>query len=61
MITRMDRYIGNVTALIDWLSLTNDTIVIFTSDNGTTHLKLEVDYNFFDSVGSSFVALIRTA
>ena len=52
MITRMDRYIGNVTALIDRLSLTNDTIVIFTSDNGTTHLKLEVDYNFFDSVGN---------
>jgi arylsulfatase A len=24
--------------------------VVFTSDNGTTHLKLEVDYDFFNSV-----------
>jgi arylsulfatase A len=24
---------------------------VFTSDNGTTHLKEEVDYDFFDSVG----------
>ena len=37
--------------MIDRLGLTKDTIVIFTSDNGTTHLKLEVDYDFFDSVG----------
>jgi len=37
--------------LIERLGLTEDTIVIFTSDNGTTHLKLEVDYDFFDSVG----------
>ena len=51
MITRMDRYIGNLVKLIDQLGLTNDTIVIFTSDNGTTHLKLEVDYDFFNSVG----------
>jgi arylsulfatase A-like enzyme len=51
MITRMDRYVGNVLNLIEKLNLTNDTIVIFSSDNGTTHLKLEVDYDFFDSVG----------
>ncbi|MFP6738241.1 MAG: arylsulfatase [Planctomycetota bacterium] len=51
MITRMDRYIGRVLDLIDDLGLTNNTIVIFTSDNGTTHLKQEVDYNFFNSVG----------
>ena len=51
MITRMDRYVGNVVKLIEKLGLTNDTIVIFTSDNGTTHLKLEVDYDFFNSVG----------
>ena len=49
MITRMDRYVGNLIHLIDRLGLTKDTIVIFTSDNGTTHLKLEVDYDF-DSV-----------
>ena len=51
MITRMDRYVGNVLNLVEKLNLTNDTIVIFSSDNGTTHLKLEVDYDFFDSVG----------
>ncbi len=51
MITRMDRYIGNVLQLIDELNLADNTIVIFSSDNGTTHLKDEVDYDFFNSVG----------
>jgi arylsulfatase A-like enzyme len=51
MITRMDRYIGNVMKLVKELGLEDDTIVVFTSDNGTTHLKEEVDYDFFNSVG----------
>ncbi len=51
MITRMDRYIGNVLNLLDELGLSDNTIVVFTSDNGTTHLKQEVDYDFFKSVG----------
>ena len=51
MITRMDRYVGNVVNLIERLNLSKDTVVIFSSDNGTSHLKLEVDYDFFDSVG----------
>lgn len=51
MITRMDRYIGNILNLLDELGLADNTIVVFTSDNGTTHLKQEVDYNFFASVG----------
>jgi len=50
MITRMDRYLGNVFNLVEELGLRDDTIVIFTSDNGTTHLKDEVDYDFFESV-----------
>ena len=50
MISRMDRYIGNVLQLLDELKLSDNTIVIFTSDNGTTHLKQEVDYDFFQSV-----------
>ncbi len=50
MITRMDRYIGNLLKLLEELKLADNTIVIFTSDNGTTHLKLEVDYDFFKSV-----------
>ena len=51
MITRMDRYIGNILNLLDELKLSDNTIVVFTSDNGTTHLKEEVDYDFFKSVG----------
>jgi len=50
MITRMDRYIGRVLNLLKELELEDNTIVVFTSDNGTTHLKLEVDYDFFESV-----------
>ncbi|MCG6156458.1 arylsulfatase [Rubinisphaera margarita] len=51
MITYMDRSIGNVLKTLDELGLTEDTVVIFSSDNGTTHLKEEVDYDFFNSVG----------
>ncbi|TWU57055.1 Arylsulfatase [Rubripirellula tenax] len=51
MISRLDRYVGNLLALLDELDLTDNTIVVFTSDNGTTHLGEEVDYKFFDSVG----------
>ena len=42
MITRMDRYIGRVLDLVNELGLADNTIVVFTSDNGTTHLKAEV-------------------
>lgn len=51
MITRMDRYVGNILSLLEDLELADNTIVIFSSDNGTTHLDQEVDYQFFDSVG----------
>ncbi len=51
MISRMDRYVGNVLKLLDDLDLSDNTIVIFSSDNGTTHLEQEVDYTFFKSVG----------
>ncbi|MEC7565696.1 MAG: arylsulfatase [Planctomycetota bacterium] len=51
MITRMDRYIGKLLNLVEELGLEDNTIVVFTSDNGTTHLKQEVDYDFFNSVG----------
>jgi arylsulfatase A len=50
MITRMDRYIGNLLDLLKELDLEENTIVVFSSDNGTTHLKDEVDYDFFESV-----------
>ncbi len=51
MITRLDTYVGRVLDLVEELGLTENTIVVFTSDNGTTHLKDEVDYDFFASVG----------
>ncbi|MEZ6125112.1 MAG: arylsulfatase [Planctomycetaceae bacterium] len=51
MISRMDRYIGNILALLDELKLSENTIVVFSSDNGTTHLDQEVDFTFFKSVG----------
>lgn len=51
MISFMDRQIGRVLELLEELGLDGDTVVFFTSDNGTTFLKDQVDYEFFDSVG----------
>ena len=51
MITRLDRYVGRLLDLLDELGLADNTIVVFSSDNGTTHLDKEVDYDFFESVG----------
>ena len=47
MITRMDREIGKLLALVDEFGLRDNTIVIFTSDNGGTGPGLE----FFESNG----------
>ena len=51
MITRLDTEVGIVLDTLDGLGLTDKTLVVFTSDNGTTHLRDEVDYKFFGSVG----------
>ena len=51
MITRLDTYVGNVLQLLEELGLTENTLIVFSSDNGTTHLDQEVDYEFFESVG----------
>lgn len=51
MISRLDRYVGNLLAVLEELGLREQTMVVFSSDNGTTHLIDEVDYRFFDSVG----------
>ena len=51
MISFMDRQIGRLMGLLKELELDKNTIVVFTSDNGTTHLKKQVDYEFFNSVG----------
>jgi arylsulfatase A-like enzyme len=50
MITRMDRDIGDLLSLLKELSLEENTLVIFTSDNGTSHAG-GVDARFFNSVG----------
>ena len=51
MITFMDKQVGRLFALLKELELDEETVVLFTSDNGTTFLKGQVDYEFFDSVG----------
>ncbi len=52
MITRLDTYVGRLLDLLVELGVADNTIVVFTSDNGTTHLRKEVDYKFFASVGA---------
>ncbi len=49
MITRMDSYVGRVMALLDELKLSDNTILVFTSDNGPTYLGPMAE--FFDSAG----------
>jgi len=51
MISRLDKDVGRIMALIRELGLDEKTLVMFSSDNGTTHLRQEVDYEFFESVG----------
>ncbi len=51
MITHLDSDVGRVMALLKELQLDESTLVMFSSDNGTTHLDQEVDFDFFESVG----------
>jgi len=51
MISRLDRQVGEILDRLDALGLADDTLVVFSSDNGTTHLDAEVDVGFFASVG----------
>ena len=51
MITFLDKQVGRLMATLRKQGVDRDTLVIFTSDNGTTHLKAQVDYTFFESVG----------
>ncbi len=51
MITRLDKDVGRIMACLKELGLDKNTLVVFSSDNGTTHLEREVDYEFFRSVG----------
>jgi arylsulfatase A len=51
MITRMDRDIGRILDLLDELQLSDNTLVIFTSDNGPITAGGQ-DPNFFQSAGA---------
>jgi len=51
MISFLDKQVGRLMQLLKELDLDDNTIVFFTSDNGTTYLKDQVDYEFFESVG----------
>jgi arylsulfatase A-like enzyme len=50
MITRMDAQIGEILDLLDELGLAENTLVMFSSDNGTTYTG-GVDAEFFESTG----------
>ncbi len=50
MMTRLDRYVGDILAKLDEVGLDENTIVIFTSDNGP-HVEGGADPDFFDSNG----------
>ncbi len=52
MVTRMDRSVGRILALLQDLNLDEDTIIFFTSDNGATYRRLGgSDSYFFNSNG----------
>jgi len=50
MVTRLDRYVGEVRALLDSMGIARNTLVIFSSDNGP-HKEGGNDPAFFDSNG----------
>jgi len=50
MITRMDQHIGSIMDMLRELNLDDNTIVVFTSDNGTTFAG-GVEPDFFKSTG----------
>lgn len=50
MVTRMDEHVGKIMALLKELNLEEDTLVIFTSDNGP-HREGGHDPDYFDSNG----------
>lgn len=51
MVSYLDKQVGHLLSVLKELGIDDNTLVIFTSDNGTTYLKEQVDYEFFDSVG----------
>jgi arylsulfatase len=51
MVSRLDKDAGQIVRFVDELGLGRKTLILFSSDNGTTHLDKEVDAAFFQSVG----------
>jgi arylsulfatase len=51
MIAKIDEQVGRIRAALEKNGLDKNTIILFTSDNGTTFLK-QVDVKFFNSVGA---------
>ncbi len=51
MVTKLDTQVGELVDLVEELGLSRRTLIVFSSDNGTTHLRDEVDAEFFNSVG----------
>ncbi|MEX0612505.1 MAG: arylsulfatase [Pirellulales bacterium] len=53
MVSHMDRDIGKIVDLIDELGMSENTLILFTSDNGPTFKRLGgADSDFFNSSGS---------
>lgn len=52
MISFMDKQIGRLLDKLEELGVADNTVIFFTSDNGTTMLKDQVDYEFFESVAN---------
>lgn len=50
MVSRLDKYVGEVNALIEKMGLAENTLIIFTSDNGP-HNEGGADPDFFNSNG----------
>ena len=51
MVTRFDRSVGRVMDLLEELGLADDTLVVFTSDNGPTYDVGGYDMDFFRGAG----------
>jgi arylsulfatase A len=51
MVTRMDRTVGRVMALLKELKIDDNTLVLFSSDNGAIDAYAGTDAKFFGSIG----------